>query len=231
MGRKKAPATGGKPVGRNSVSGAELVRFVERVERIREQKKALGDDERQVFAEMQARGFTPKRVREVLKIRVMKPHDRLEAEQELDMYLHAMGMAVEAPLFRAVGRMGVDLAVREQVIDAFKQLVPPNGEIIVKVGGEPVRLWRENEGEVKQYNATATRGSNPDGGYLVTNEMEKEVDRVLGTISAVRGIARVISIGAGGCGSTATPSTIHSRRIPFQTAPTEGAAGAGAETW
>lgn len=54
----------------------------------------------------------------------------------------------------------------------------------------------ENEGEVKQYNATATRGSNPDGGYLVTNEMEKEVDRVLGTISAVRGIARVISIGA-----------------------------------
>jgi uncharacterized protein (UPF0335 family) len=134
--------------GRNTVSGQELTAFVDRIERIREEKKALGDDEKQVFAELKAKGFTPKRVREVLKIRTMKPHDRQEAETELDMYLHAIGMAAEPPLFRAVGAMGVDLAVREQVIDAFKLLVPPNGEIIVKVGGEPVRLWREGEGDV-----------------------------------------------------------------------------------
>lgn len=134
--------------GRNTVSGKALAAFVDRVERIREEKKALGDDEKQVFAELKAAGFTPKRVREILKIRQMKPHDRQEAESELDMYLHAMGMASEPPLFRAVGAMGVDLAVREQVIDAFRQLVPPNAEIIVKVGGAPVRLWREGEGEV-----------------------------------------------------------------------------------
>ena len=54
----------------------------------------------------------------------------------------------------------------------------------------------ENENEVKQFNATATRGANPDGGYLVTEEVESTIDRVLGTISAVRGIARVVSIGA-----------------------------------
>jgi uncharacterized protein (UPF0335 family) len=131
--------------GRNTVSGRELVAFVDRIERIREEKKALAADEKQVFAELQAKGFTPKRVRELLKIRTMKPLDRQEAEQELDMYLHVMGMAAEAPLFRAVGQMGVDLAVREQVIEAFKQLVPPGGEIIVKVGGSPVRLWREKE--------------------------------------------------------------------------------------
>lgn len=54
----------------------------------------------------------------------------------------------------------------------------------------------ENEGEVKQFNAAATRGSNPDGGYLVPDQMESSIDRVLGTVSAVRGIARVISISA-----------------------------------
>jgi uncharacterized protein (UPF0335 family) len=132
-------------LGRNTVSGQELSGYVERVERLRDQKKALAADEKQVFAELHAKGFSPKRVREILKIRTMKPHDRQEAEQELDIYLHAMGMAAEAPLFRAVGAMGVDLAVREQVIEAFKQLVPPNGEIIVKVGGHPVRIWREGE--------------------------------------------------------------------------------------
>lgn len=52
----------------------------------------------------------------------------------------------------------------------------------------------ENEGEVKQFNAAATRGSNPDGGYLVPDQMESTIDRVLGTVSAVRSIARVISI-------------------------------------
>lgn len=134
-------------VGRNTVSGQELSAFVERVERIREQKKALAADEKQVFAEVQAKGFSAKRVRDVLKIRTMKPHDREGAEQELDIYLHAMGMAAEAPLFRAVGAMGTDVAVREQVIEAFKQLVPPNGEIIIKVGGSPVRIWRD-DGEV-----------------------------------------------------------------------------------
>lgn len=54
----------------------------------------------------------------------------------------------------------------------------------------------ENENEVKQFNAAATRGSNPDGGYLVTDQMETAIDRVLGTVSAVRGIARVINISA-----------------------------------
>ena len=54
----------------------------------------------------------------------------------------------------------------------------------------------ENEGEVKQFNAAATRGSNPDGGYLVPDQMESAIDRVLGTVSAVRSIARVISISA-----------------------------------
>lgn len=134
------------PIGSNTISGQQLRGFIERVERVRAAKKELADEENAIFAELKAVGFSPKRVREVLKIRTIKPGDLDEAQQELDMYLHACGMAREAPLFRAVGMMNVDLAAREQVIDAFKQLVPQNGEIIIKVGKQPVRLWRDDKG-------------------------------------------------------------------------------------
>ena len=55
----------------------------------------------------------------------------------------------------------------------------------------------QNESEVREYNAAATRGSNPDGGYLVTDQMESTIDRVLGTVSAMRAISNVISITGG----------------------------------
>ncbi|MBB2698932.1 UNVERIFIED_ORG: uncharacterized protein (UPF0335 family) [Rhizobium esperanzae] len=135
-----------RPIGRNTISGKLLAEYVEKIERIREEKKQLADDEKAIFAEAQAAGFSPKRIREVLKIRTAKPADLEEAQAELDMYLHAMGMSTDAPLFRAVGMMNVDLAAREQVIEAFKQLVPMDGEIIIKIGKQPVRLWRDAKG-------------------------------------------------------------------------------------
>lgn len=135
-------------IGRNTIAGKELMEGIDQIERLRSQKKELGEREKAVFADMKARGFNPKRIREVLKRREMKPLDLQEAQQELDMYLHACGMDSEAPLFRAVGLMGVDTAVREQVIAAFEQLVPNNGEIIVKVGGKPVRIARDKKGVV-----------------------------------------------------------------------------------
>lgn len=136
-------------IGRNTISGQKLQAFVERIERIRDQKKQLAEDEKLVFAELKADGFTPARVRDVLKRRAAKPADIEEAEAQLDMYLHALGMATETPLFRAVGNMSVDLAARDEVIAAFKQLVPMEGEIIVKIGAQPVRLWRDKNGEAQ----------------------------------------------------------------------------------
>ncbi len=135
-----------KPVGRNTVSGRQLLDFIERIERIREQKKQLAEDEKLVFAELKASGFNAPTTRNVLRRRAAKPADVEEAEQMLDMYLHAIGMANDAPLFRAVGMMSVDLSARDQVIEAFKQLVPNEGEIIVKIGKQPVRLWRDENG-------------------------------------------------------------------------------------
>lgn len=133
--------------GRNTVSGQQLTAFIERIERIREDKKQLAEDEKLIFAELKASGFDAGTVRIVLKRREAKPADLEEAQQLLDMYLHAVGMATEAPLFRAIGMMSVDLSARDQVIEAFKQLVPTEGEIIVKIGKQPVRLWRDKDGE------------------------------------------------------------------------------------
>lgn len=133
-------------IGRNTVSGQMLIGYIERLERIAADKKQLSEDEKAVYAEMSANGFSPKRTRDVLKIRKQKPADRAEALAELDMYLHAVGMEAEAPLFRSVGLMNVDIAARDQVIAAFMQLVPQTGEIIVKIGDQPVRLYRDAEG-------------------------------------------------------------------------------------
>jgi uncharacterized protein (UPF0335 family) len=136
-------------IGRNTVSGQQLQGFVERIERVREEKKQLNEDEKLIFAELAAAGFTPARVRDVLKRRAAKPADLEEAQAQLDMYLHALGMATETPLFRSVGQMSVDLAARDEVIAAFKLLVPTEGEIIVKIGAQPVRLYRDKNGEAQ----------------------------------------------------------------------------------
>jgi uncharacterized protein (UPF0335 family) len=111
-------------LGRNTANGQKLLGFIEKVERLRGEKKQIADEEKVVFAEAQSEGFTAKRIRDVLKIRSMNPHDREEAEAELDMYLHAIGMSSEAPLFRQVGLMNVDTTVRDQVIEAVMLLVP-----------------------------------------------------------------------------------------------------------
>jgi len=141
MGKREATA-----VGRNTVSGRNLMEVIERIERIREQKKQMAEDEKLVFAEASAAGFDTKTIRNVLRRRTAKPADVEEAETMLDLYLHAIGMATETPLFRSVGNMAVDLAARDEVIEAFKLLVPTEGEIIVKIGKQPVRLFRDADG-------------------------------------------------------------------------------------
>lgn len=138
---------GGQPIGRNTISGRALAGIVEEVERIRAEKKALGEQETAVLSAAKAAGFDPATIRDVLKVRAAKPAALEEAQEKLDMYLHAIGMKHETPLFRSVGMMNVDLAARDEVINAFKLLVPHSGEIIVKVGSQPVRLWRDENGE------------------------------------------------------------------------------------
>lgn len=166
--------------GRNSVSGRVLMSFIERVERIREEKKQLGEDEKLVFAEMKAAGFSAPTVRTVLKRREAKPADLEEAQELLDMYLHAIGMAAEAPLFRSVGMMAVDTSARDQVIEAFKQLVPSEGEIIVRIGAQPVRLWRDKDGvaQAEDYDETPKESARRKGAPAVPSRPKRDVPDV-----------------------------------------------------
>lgn len=133
-------------IGHNGITGSKLRLFLERVERIREEKRALAADEAAVFAEAKSDGFDPAAMKRALKRRGMKPNDLADMEAIDDLYMSAIGMKKEAPLFRHVGLMGVDIHARDQVVEALKQLVPPNGEMIVKTPAGAVRIWRDDEG-------------------------------------------------------------------------------------
>lgn len=70
----------------------QLKAFVERVERLEEEKKALADDIRDVYAEAKANGFDVKTLRVVVRMRKQDANERAEQQAILDTYLHALGM-------------------------------------------------------------------------------------------------------------------------------------------
>jgi uncharacterized protein (UPF0335 family) len=69
-----------------------LKAFVERIERLEEEKKALSDDIRDVYAEAKGNGFDVKALRQVVKLRKQDKDERAEQEAILDTYLQALGM-------------------------------------------------------------------------------------------------------------------------------------------
>jgi uncharacterized protein (UPF0335 family) len=75
------------------VAGERLRSFIQRIERLEEEKKTISDDVREVFAEAKSNGFDPKIMRQVLKLRKMEVADRQEQEALLETYLAALGMA------------------------------------------------------------------------------------------------------------------------------------------
>jgi len=75
------------------VAAEELKQFVERVERLEEEKKALSDDIRDVYAEMKGRGFDVKAVRQIIRIRKQDHSERKELEAILELYMSALNMS------------------------------------------------------------------------------------------------------------------------------------------
>ncbi len=164
----------------HNLAGARLLSFVERVERLREEKKALNEDEKLVMAEAKVDGFVPAGIRYVVKQRAKAPHDREEEAALRDLYMEACGMGDAGPLFRQVGLMDVDIASREAVTEALKALVPANGEIIVKVGGKAVRLWRDEDGKAQSedYVEPKRRAAPAEANSTVHNRPAAEVPDV-----------------------------------------------------
>ena len=70
----------------------QLKAIVERVERLEEEKKALADDIRDVYAEAKGNGFDVKSLRVVVRLRKQDVNERKEQEAILETYLHALGM-------------------------------------------------------------------------------------------------------------------------------------------
>ncbi len=74
------------------VAGDHLKSFIERIERLEEEKKALAEDIRDVYSEAKANGFDVKVMRQIVKIRKMDKDELDEQEALLDTYLLALGM-------------------------------------------------------------------------------------------------------------------------------------------
>ena len=77
-----------------SGAGADqLTQYIERIERLEEEKKGIADDIRDVYAEAKAVGYDVKIMRQVLRLRKMDGDDRAEEEALVDIYKRAIGMA------------------------------------------------------------------------------------------------------------------------------------------
>lgn len=75
-----------------SVSDEQLRLFIERIERLEEEKKGIGDDIRDTYNEAKSQGYDPKIMRQIVAIRRLPPHDRKEMEAILDVYKSALGI-------------------------------------------------------------------------------------------------------------------------------------------
>ena len=74
------------------IAAAQLKSIIERIERLEEERKALADDIRDVYAKAKSNGFDTKTLRSVVRLRSQDHAEREEQAALLDLYLHALGM-------------------------------------------------------------------------------------------------------------------------------------------
>jgi uncharacterized protein (UPF0335 family) len=85
---KKVDVVGGT----EEVNAGHLRAFIERIERLEEERKALSDDIKDVYGEAKANGFDVKIMRKIVSLRKQDRDKRMEEETILDLYLAALGM-------------------------------------------------------------------------------------------------------------------------------------------
>ena len=79
-------------MGGGKVAADELRLLIERAERLEEEKKGIADDIKDVMAEAKGRGYDPKAIRQILRIRKQKREDYQEEQSILEVYMQALGM-------------------------------------------------------------------------------------------------------------------------------------------
>jgi len=80
-------------VAESGVAADELRQFIERVERLEEEKAGISSDIKDVYAELKGRGFDAKAVRQIVRIRKLDNSERQEQEAILELYMQALGMS------------------------------------------------------------------------------------------------------------------------------------------
>jgi len=86
LGKTGTPGAGG------AIARDQLRSVVERIERLEEEKQALADDIKEVYAEAKANGFDTKTLRAIIRLRKQDTNERQEQEALLDLYMQALGM-------------------------------------------------------------------------------------------------------------------------------------------
>ena len=76
-----------------TVTADQLRLFIERIERLEEEKKGIADDVRDVYSEAKSNGYDAKIMRQIVRLRKMNVDDRQEMEAILDVYKSALGLA------------------------------------------------------------------------------------------------------------------------------------------
>ena len=77
----------------DNVAADQLRLFIERIERLEEEKKGIADDVKDVYAEAKSNGYDTKTMRAIVRLRRMEAHARQEADALLETYRNALGLA------------------------------------------------------------------------------------------------------------------------------------------
>lgn len=136
-------------IGKGTKAGKALRGYIEEIEVQRERKKLIGEQEKEIFQRAKAEGFDVPTMRKLVTLRKKDLEKRRTEDALLDTYMLAMGMAEDVPAFAALAAFDADITVRENVVEHLKDIVPPDGEIIFKLGGAPVRIYRDGKGKAK----------------------------------------------------------------------------------
>lgn len=75
-----------------TVNASDLRAFIERIEKLEEEKKAIAEDIKEVYSEAKGTGFDARIIRKIVSMRKMDREKRREEEEILDLYLSALGM-------------------------------------------------------------------------------------------------------------------------------------------
>jgi uncharacterized protein (UPF0335 family) len=99
-----------------SNSNAQLKSIVERIERLEDEKAAIGSDIKDVYAEAKGNGYDTKALRTIIRLRKQDASERAEQEAVLETYMDALGMLSDLPLGQAaLRRVGHQVDLEEAI--------------------------------------------------------------------------------------------------------------------